>query len=213
VEETLEQLKMAVSDCDPEAAAKWAQQALDEGVEPLRALDALTVAIREVGDAFGAGELFLPDLVGAADAMQSALPMLQAAFATSGKTREPLGVVVLGTVAGDIHTIGKSMVGALLSAEGYEVHDVGIDTSVDKFVSAVQEHEADILAMSALLSVTAPEMKAVINALTMHGIRDRVKVMVGGGAITDSFAEKVGADGYSATAPGAVNLAHELLGL
>jgi methanogenic corrinoid protein MtbC1 len=90
VEETLEQLKMAVSECDPEGAARWAQQALDEGVEPLRALDALTVAIRQVGDAFGAGELFLPDLVGAADAMQSALPMLQAAFATSGKTREPL---------------------------------------------------------------------------------------------------------------------------
>jgi methanogenic corrinoid protein MtbC1 len=213
VEDTLEKLKTAVSECDPEGAARWAKQALDEGVEPLRAMEALTVAIREVGDAFGAGELFLPDLVGAADAMQSALPILQGAFAASGQTREPLGVVVLGTVAGDIHTIGKSMVGALLSAEGFEVHDVGIDVSAQRFLNAIRERRAGILAMSALLSVTAPEMEKVINALAEQGIRDQVKILVGGGAITASFAESVGADGYSATAPGAAKLARELLGI
>jgi methanogenic corrinoid protein MtbC1 len=213
VEEPLEQLKTAVQEYDTEAAAHWAQQALDEGVEPLRAMDALTVAIREVGDAFGVGDLFLPDLVGAADAMQSALPILQGAFAASGNAREPLGVVVLGTVAGDIHTIGKSMVGALLSAEGFEVHDVGIDVPAEKFVRAVKEHGASILAMSALLSVTAPETQKVIDTLAEQGIRDQVKVMVGGGSITASFAESVGADGYSPTAPGAVKLTRKLLGI
>lgn len=196
-----------------EGAAKWARQALNQGVDPLQGLEALTVAIREVGEGFASGDLFLPDLVGAADAMQSALPILQGAFASSGQTREPLGVVVIGTVAGDIHTIGKSMVGALLSAEGFEVNDLGINVSAEQFVNAVKEHGAGILAMSALLSVTAPEMQKVIDTMAEQGIREQVKVMVGGGAITASFAKSIGADGYSATAPGAVKLARELFDL
>ncbi|MBN1315352.1 MAG: cobalamin-dependent protein [Anaerolineales bacterium] len=213
MKETLEQLKTAVLEYDMEGAAKWARQALNQGVDPLQGLEALTVAIREVGEGFASGDLFLPDLVGAADAMQSALPILQGAFASSGQTREPLGVVVIGTVAGDIHTIGKSMVGALLSAEGFEVNDLGINVSAEQFVNAVKEHGAGILAMSALLSVTAPEMQKVIDTMAEQGIREQVKVMVGGGAITASFAKSIGADGYSATAPGAVKLARELFDL
>ena len=117
-----------------------------------------------------------------------------------------MGVVVLGTVAGDIHTIGKSMVGALLSAAGFEVYDVGIDVSTEKFVQSVRDREADVLAMSALLTSTAKEMKTVIEALMEAGLRDKVKVMVGGGALAADYATGIGADGYSPSATGAVGL-------
>ena len=118
--------------------------------------------------------------------------------------------MVLGTVAGDIHTIGKSMVAALLSAAGFEVHDIGIDVSAESFIQSVTENEADILAMSALLTSTAREMQTVIEALTEAGLRDQVRVMVGGGALTADYAQSIGADGYSPSATGAVDVAREL---
>jgi 5-methyltetrahydrofolate--homocysteine methyltransferase len=120
--------------------------------------------------------------------------------------------VVIGTVAGDIHDIGKNMVGTLLKAGGFEVHDLGIDIQADKFVEAVVEYEAEILAMSALLTTTAPQQKKVIELLKEQGLRDKVKVMVGGGGISEDFAETIGADGYDPTAPGAVNLARRFVG-
>jgi methanogenic corrinoid protein MtbC1 len=176
-------------------------------------LAVLTESIQLVGDAFGRGDMFLPDLVGAATAMQGAMGPLQVAIEKSGVKRASLGVVVLGTVAGDIHTIGKSMVGALLSAAGFEVHDIGIDVSTRGFIDAVKEHNADILAMSALLTSTAKEAKPVIDALAENGLREKVKVMVGGGALTSDYADSIGADGYSPSAPGAVEVARRLVGL
>jgi corrinoid protein of di/trimethylamine methyltransferase len=209
--EILENLGKAVQEFDQEGAANWAQQAMDGGVDPLAALETLTVTIREIGDAFGRGECFLPELVGAADAMQSAMPIIEAVIDEQGKERESAGKVVVGTVAGDIHNIGKTILCTLLTADGFEVIDLGIDVPLEKFLTVVKEEKPDLLAMSALLTITAQEQKNVIEALMREEIRDEVKIMVGGGAISEQFAEKIGADGYDPTAPGGVALARRLL--
>jgi corrinoid protein of di/trimethylamine methyltransferase len=208
----LEGLKKAVMDYDSQAAAMWARKAIEEQIDPVRALDALTAAIREVGEGFARQELWLPELIGAARAMQEAMPILQAEFDRRSLKRHTLGKVVIGAVAGDIHDIGKAMVCSMLRASGFEVYDLGVNVGVDKFVEAVKEHDADILAMSALLTTTAPEMRKVIETLRREGLRERVKVMVGGGAITQAFADQIGADGYDPTAVGAARLARRLLG-
>jgi corrinoid protein of di/trimethylamine methyltransferase len=210
-QEILDNLAKAVQEFDQEGAAKWAQEAMDSGVEPLVALETLTVTIREIGDAFGRGECFLPELVGAADAMQAGMPIIEAVIKEKGQVRESAGKVVVGTVAGDIHNIGKTILCTLLTADGFEVIDLGIDVPTEKFLSAVKEEKPDVLAMSALLTITAQEQKVVIEALMREEIRDEVKVMVGGGAISDHFAEKIGADGYDPTAPGGVSLARRLI--
>ena len=212
VVETLGNLKRAVIEYDNEGAASWAKKAVEEKIDPTKALDALTEAIRQVGERFGRGELWLPDLVGAADAMQAAMPILEEELKRTGAKREALGTVVVGTVFGDIHSIGKSMVCTLLVAGGFEVHDLGVNIKAEEFLEAIEKYQADILAMSALLTMTAPEQRKVIDTLKERGIREQVKVMIGGGAITTDFAESIGADGYDPTAPGAVELAKRLIG-
>jgi corrinoid protein of di/trimethylamine methyltransferase len=209
---SLDNLKKAVIEYDSEGAARWAREAIDSKIEPVKILGVLTEAIRQVGDGFGKGELFLPDLVGAADAMQAAMPLIEEEFKRSGLKRESMGVVVAGTVFGDIHNIGKDMVCTLLTAGGFEVHNLGVNIRADEFLRAIEEHKADIVAMSALLTTTAAEQRKVIEVLEKKGVRDKVKIMVGGGAITADFAKSIGADGYDPTAPGAVALAKKLLG-
>jgi methanogenic corrinoid protein MtbC1 len=206
--EILINLKKAVLEYDKKMTKALADKAIGENINPMTVMDVLTDAIRQVGDGFGKGELFLPELVGAAEALQEATPVIEKAIKRDGKRRKSLGTVALGTVFGDLHTIGKSMVG-----EGFEVHDLGINVPTEKFVSAVKDFKVNILAMSALLTTTAPEARFVIEALKDEGIRDKVKVMLGGGAITADFANSIGADGYDPTAPGAVRVAKELLGL
>ena len=210
--EILENLKKAITGYDREGAADWARKAVREKIDPIKALDTMTVAIRQIGDGFGKGELWLPDLVGAAAAMTAATPIIEEEIKRVGATRESLGIVVIGTVYGDIHTIGKTMVATLLTANGFAVNDLGINATAESFVQGVNEHKADILAMSALMTTTAPEQRKVIEALKKEGIRDTVKIMVGGGAITQEFADSIGADGYDPTAPGAVELARRLVG-
>ena len=209
----LQNLGQSVVDCDPEAAERWASEAVATGVDPLVALAAMTDAIRAVGDGFACGELWLPDLIAAADAMTAGTTVLEAEIARRGLQQQGLGVVVIGTVFGDIHDIGKNMVATLMRAAGFIVHDLGINITAAGFVDAVARYDAQVLALSALLTTTAPEQKKVIELLTEAGLRDRVKVIVGGGGITAGFAESIGADGYDATAPGAVKLARRLLGV
>jgi methanogenic corrinoid protein MtbC1 len=150
--------------------------------------------------------------VGAAAAMEAATPIIEEEIKRVGATRESLGSVVIGTVFGDIHTIGKTMVATLLTAGGFAVADLGINVTAESFLKGIMEHHADILAMSALMTTTAPEQRKVIDTLVKEGLREKIKIMVGGGAITQEFALSIGADGYDPTAPGAVTLAMRLMG-
>jgi corrinoid protein of di/trimethylamine methyltransferase len=208
----IDNLRKAIFEYNVELAYESAKEAVEKGIDPVEALNAMTVAIREIGDAFGKGELWLPDLVGASDAMQGATPVLEEEMKRRGAKRESLGVVVAGTVFGDIHSIGKTMVTTLLTAAGYQVEDLGVNVKAEAFIEAIKKYGADLLAMSALMTTTMTEQEKVINALKKDGIREKVKVMVGGAAVTDDFAEEIGADGYDPTAPGAVALARKLLG-
>jgi len=207
----LDDLQKAIVTYAAEDALKLASRTVKEGIDPLEALDAMTLGIRQVGDGFNKGELWLPDLIRASEAFQAALPILMEELARSGKERKSSGVLVIGTVFGDIHNIGKDMVATLLVADGFVVHDLGVNVTAERFIEAVKAHRADLVAMSALLSISAPEQRKVIAALKSTGLRDTVRVMVGGGAITQEFADSIGADGYAATAPLAAALARTLL--
>jgi trimethylamine corrinoid protein len=208
----LDNLRKAIFEYNNNLASASAIAAVKKGIDPLEAMKVMTVAIREIGDAFGKGELWLPDLVGASDAMQAATPVLEEEMKRRGAHRQSLGTVVAGTVFGDIHSIGKTMVTTLLTAAGFHVEDLGVNVKAEAFVEAIQKHSGDLLAMSALMTTTMTEQEKVIETLKREGIRERVKVMIGGAAVTDEFAEEIGADGYDPTAPGAVELARELLG-
>lgn len=209
--EILENLEKAIYDYDKILAEESAKKAIELKIDPIEAIDVMTKAIKKIGDAFGRGELWLPDLVGASDAMQSAVSIFEEEIKKEGKHRETLGTVVIGTVFGDIHSIGKTMVATLLTASGFEVHDIGVNVPADKFVEAIKQSNANILAISALMTTTCLEQEKVINTLKEYGIRDKVRVMVGGAATTKEFAETIGADDYAPTAPGAVELARSLI--
>jgi len=212
-EDALARLKQAILGYDGDEAESLARAVVAAGIDPLRGIDAMTEAIREVGDGFERGDLWLPDLIGAAAAMKQGTPVLEAAIREAGLARKSLGRVVIGTVFGDIHDIGKSMVSTLLTANGFSVEDVGVNVTADELVAAVDRHRPDLLALSALMTMTSLEQSKVIAGLERRGLRRDVKVIVGGGAITQSFADEIGADGYDASAPGAVKLARRLLGI
>ena len=208
----LSNLATSIKEYDNQGASRWATEAMEAGIDPIQALDVLTRAIREVGDDFATGRAFLPELVSAAEALQSAMPIIEKELSSTGGTRQSAGKVITGTVAGDIHNIGKSMLSTLLVADGFEVVDLGIDVPTPRFVEAVKKHRPEVRACAALLTITAMEQKNVIEALQEAGIREGLKIIVGGGAINDQFAAGIGADGYDPTAPGGVKLCRDLLG-
>ena len=212
-QEILNQLTQAVIDGEPEQAAALAQQALQLGLDPLFCINqALTPGMQRVGELFESGEYFLPDLIIGGEAMKQALAILEPAL-VGGRQRQVLARVVLGTVKGDLHEIGKTLVGTLLTANGFQVTDIGIDQSADSFVQAVTANQADLVGASALLTTTMPQQQRIIDALKEAGLRERVKVIVGGAPVTAAWAEKVGADGYAEDAIGAVALAKRLAGV
>lgn len=206
MDKILENLKKAVMEFDSEAAASWARKAVEGKIDPVKALDALTEGIRYIGEGFSRGEFFLPELIGASVAMTSATPIIEEEIKATGRKRQKLGTIVIGTVYGDIHNIGKDMVSSLALANGFGVVDLGVDVPADKFIEAIVNHAPDILALSALLTTTAHVQREVIEALKKANLREKVMVAVGGGAITPEFAEEIGADGYDPTATGAVAL-------
>jgi corrinoid protein of di/trimethylamine methyltransferase len=213
-EELLGQLTQAVIDGEPEDAAELAQQALDQGIAPLECINqGLTPGITKVGDLFASGEYYLPDLIIGAEAMKEALAILEPLLIEDAQEREVLGRVVIGTVAGDLHEIGKTLVGTMLTANGFHVTDIGVDQSTDDFVAAVRENKATLLGASALLTTTMLEQQKIIEALQEAGLRDQVKIMVGGAPVTQSWADKIGADGYASDAIAAVALARQLVGV
>jgi len=206
------QLAMSVIDGDDEIAVSLTRQALEQGLNPLEIIrQGLTPGIEVVSEKFSCGEYFLPHLVMAGNTMKAALAHLEPALKASGMTRETLGTVVLGTVAGDIHEIGKSLVGTMLTASGFVVHDLGVDVPASKFVAVVRETGANLLGLSALLTTTMGVQRKVIEELTEAGLRERVKVMVGGAPVSGQWAHEIGADGYAEDAAGAVALARQLV--
>lgn len=209
--EVLEDLKKAIRNYDNEAAENSAKKATEKGIDSKKILESMTEAIREIGERFGKGELFLPDLVGGAEAMSSATSIVKEEIGKSGGEVESVATVVLGTVKGDIHSIGKTMAKVFLTAENFNVIDLGVDVPAEKFLEAIREHDPEILAMSALMTATISEQKKVIQVLKNEGIRDRVRIMIGGAATSQGFADDIGADGYAPTAPGAGELAKKLL--
>ena len=206
----LDDLSECIVDGNEVGAINLANQAIREGVDPLKALDALMRGIKEVDRSYSRDEIELPDVVLASFAMKNALPIIDANLQQEQKEIGAIGTVAIGTVFGDIHDIGKTIVAMLLRSRGFRVIDLGSDVTTEEFAAAVQQHTPDILALSALTSSTALEIDKVIRHLDETGIRDQVKVIVGGGAVSERQAERVGADGYHATARGAVECAWRL---
>ena len=211
--ELLTDIKNALVDGKPDETVELTRKALKAGIEPMMIINkGLTEGMDIVGERFQTGEFFLPNLVIAASGMNQAMEILEPELKSLQQTAESLGTVVIGTVAGDIHEIGKSLVATMLSVNGFEVHDLGVDVTNETFVTKVKETGANILGLSALLTTTMTIQQQVIKALEEAGIRDQVKVLVGGAPISQEWAEKIGADGYAEDAIGAVELAKRLVG-
>ena len=206
-------MKQTVIDGEVEEAAALAQQGLDAGLSPTDILDkGFVKGIEEVGDLFGRGEFFLPELVQGAEAMKAAVAVLQPELDKSKEGRKIAGRAVAGTVAGDIHEIGKTIVCSMLSAAGFEVYDAGCDVAVETFVEQVKERKPNLLLLSALLTTTMPNQQKTIQALKDAGLRDGVKVMIGGAPTTRAWADEIGADGYAEDAIETVAAAKKLVG-
>jgi corrinoid protein of di/trimethylamine methyltransferase len=212
-EELYEQMAQAVIDGEMDAAAELAQKGLDAG---LPAADILNLGfvkgIEEVGECFGRGEFFLPELSAGAECMKAALAVLKPALEASEGGRQVVGTAVAGSVQGDIHEIGKTIVCSMLSASGFEVTDVGLDVSPATFVEKVIELKPQLLLLSSLLTTTMLAQRATIEALEAAGIRGDVKVMVGGAPVTPEWADQIGADGFAEDAMEAVAVAKKLVG-
>jgi corrinoid protein of di/trimethylamine methyltransferase len=211
-EEVLNKLMNAVLNYDPEAAVKAAEEALQKGVDPVEAIEGgLAKGVRIVGERFGAGEAFLTELVIAAEAMKQALKVLEPAILKSTREKKTLGKVLIGTVEGDIHDIGKNIVGTLLMVAGFEVIDIGVDVPTEKFVEKIKEAKPEIVGMSALMTTTMAKMADVIEALKREGLREKVKVIIGGAPTSKKWAEEIGADAHGGDAIEAVEIAKKLV--
>jgi corrinoid protein of di/trimethylamine methyltransferase len=211
--EILTQITSSLVECEPDLTAELTQKALQAGVAPLAIVNqGLVPGMEIVGDKFQSGEYFLPQMVIAANAMQHAMELLEPELYARQQVVETPGTMVIGTVKGDIHEIGKSLVATMMSANGFRVHDLGVDVSPAMFVGKVKETEANLLGLSALLTTTMTAQREVILAIEEAGIRDQVKVMVGGAPVTQEWAESIGADGYAEDVVGAVELAKRLVG-
>lgn len=197
---------------EDEDAARLAKEAVTSGADPMDAITrGFVPGINEVGRAFGCNEIFLPDLVRAGVAMKAAMKVLEPEIARRGATRASSGTVVLGTVRGDIHEIGKNLVATMLSANGFTVDDLGVDVAPEAFVARAKEIKADIIGISALLTTTMPGQAKVVALLKEANLQARIKVIVGGAPVTREWVAEIGADGFSEDAMGAVEVTRTLL--
>src|SRR3954447_3125510 len=208
----LQKLHDAVLNGDAKTAVAITKQALEEDLDPLELISGTMVpAMDEVGRLYEQEEYFVPELLLSARAMKGSLELLRPLLAERGA--KPTGTVAIGTVKGDLHDIGKNLVASLLEGGGFEVIDLGADVPPEKFVEAIKQKGAQIVCLSALLTVTMPSMKSTIEALKQAGVRDQVKVLVGGAPVTKQYAEEIGADGYGENASNAVALARRMCGV
>jgi len=208
---TYERLSTAVLEGNEEKVPKLVQKGLDEGLAPKDILDnGLIVGMNEVGARFKRGEMFVPEVLMSAKSMQAGLSVLRPELVASGARL--IGTIVMGTVKGDLHDIGKNLVGMMCEGAGFQVIDLGFNVEPEKFVQAIKEHQPNIVGMSALLTTTMRAMGHTINAIEEAGLRDQVKIMVGGAPVDAEFAERIGADGYGSNAPAGSDLAKRLAG-
>jgi 5-methyltetrahydrofolate--homocysteine methyltransferase len=211
-EEILDGLYENTLDGEDEPVVELTKEALELGMDPLVLLfDGLIPALEEVGRLFEAGEYFVPEMLVSARAMQGAMDILKPLIAQTGA--KPMGVFVMGTVKGDIHDIGKNLCNIMLEGAGFEVHDLGVNVPPEKFIDAIKQYQPQAVGMSAFLTTTMPMFKTNIEAIKEAGLRDQVKVLVGGAPVTQEYADKVGADGYAPDASATVRLTKQLLGL
>ncbi|MEM2004014.1 MAG: corrinoid protein [Nitrososphaerota archaeon] len=200
-EELIEKIKEAIINIQNDLALEYTKEAINAGVNPQEIIsNSIVKGLEIVGEKFEKGEYFLSELIAAGEISKQIISILNPILKASGVPAKKLGKVVIGTVRGDIHDIGKNIVAMLLETAGFEVIDLGADVAPEKFVDAVIRNEANIVALSALLTVTMPEMRIVIEELKKANVRDRVKIIVGGAPLTKEYAEEIGADGYGENA-------------
>ena len=209
----LEQLRKAIQDYDVDQAKHFSREAIKEGLDPTEIIrNGPAVVLKEIGDKFACGELFLPELVAAGQAGEASINVLSQEITKRSQFRESVGKVAIGTVSGDVHSIGKNIVATMLRIAGFEVTDLGVDVPTDVFIKTVKELKPDILGLSALVTTTMDEQRKIIIRLTEGGLRKKVKVMVGGAPVTLEWAKEIGADCVGLDAQDAVEKALRLLG-
>jgi 5-methyltetrahydrofolate--homocysteine methyltransferase len=210
-QEMFQKLAEAVTEGKKDDAEALAKEALEKGLDPLQCItEGLTKGIQKAGELFASGEYFLPELIFSAGAMKTALDILEPAL-LGDRVREVAGTIVIGTVEGDLHEIGKNLVGTMLTANGFKVIDIGVDKPASEFIAAIKESGANLVGASALLTTSMLKQENLIGALEEAGLREQVMVMVGGAPVTESYARQIGADGYAADAISAVDLAMRLV--
>ena len=210
MDQYLDAISRAVIEGDMPGAVSGVEAALQSGVEPGTVLQGgLIPAMGEVGRLFEEGEYYVPEMLVAARAMKAGLERLKPLLVDANV--KPVGKVVVGTVKGDLHDIGKNLVAMMLEGAGFEIYDLGTDVSAEQFVEALKDGQVQIVGLSALLTTTMPVMKSIINAIDEAGLQDRDKIMIGGAPVTQEYAHKIGADGYAPDASRAVSLAKELV--
>ena len=211
-ESTYEQLSAAIIAGDKDTLLATIEDALRKGITPSDIIElGMHPGMKEIGERFARYEVFLPEMMMAAVAWEEAMKILEPKLLAAGTEREKIGRVVIGTVKGDIHSIGKNMVGAVLKMNGFEVFDIGIDVTASDFIAKAEEVNADIIAASALMSTTMPQQKSIIEHLESRGIRNKYYVLVGGAATTQEWADSINADGYGRTAGDAASLASKAI--
>jgi 5-methyltetrahydrofolate--homocysteine methyltransferase len=206
------QLQDAIVALDPEKAGAIALKGLEEGMDPLDLINqAIRPALDLLGSRFSVGDIFLPELVLSAKAADAAVKVIEPALLKAGSSNRKLGKILMASVKGDIHDIGKNICTLLMKAAGFEVFDIGVDRTIEDIYAAAVEHKADVIGLSALLTTTIPRMLEFIELLKENGVRDKYKVIIGGAPVTQAYADEIGADGYGADASRAVNVAKALV--
>ncbi len=212
MEEMFTQCRQAIVTGDRATAVSLAEKVLNEGIDPLSAIEkGFVPGLREAGKLWDEGELFLPELVMAAEAMKDASAVLQPALLASGVQQQTQGRVVIGTIEGDIHDIGKTLVATIFSANGFEIKDLGPDVPIDRFIEEAEAYDARFICISALLTTTMAGQQRVIEQLNQQNLREKYRVLVGGAPCNEKWASEIGADGYAGDAISAVKLAENLL--
>jgi methanogenic corrinoid protein MtbC1 len=207
-----EELVTAIAELNEEEAMSLVHAMLDAGEDPQVILNATSEAMRIIGSRFDEREYFLPELIIAGDLMKQIAELVKPKLATKAATTKPLGKIVLGTVAGDIHDIGKDVVGFMLDANGFEVHDLGVDVPIATFIAKIREVQPEIVGLSGFLTLAFEQMKLTVEAIKEAGLRDQVKIMIGGAIMDSEAAQYVGADAYGANATAAVKIAKSWTG-